>query len=224
MSAETVNFTGVDKIDQGSIWNFTFRLKDNTQIITKGAGVSSGTWAASWGVSGFVNETALINFDAVGATVQTAFEGLPSVGPGNVTGTGAAGGPWSVLFSPDLIAQSNNPLIQISKNNLVGGSIAVSRKAWDLTGYTAKMDIRPAAGSGTLYQTLSTANAKITLGWIDGSSPDPTNGVVHLSLTDTDTGALSFTTAVYDLELTNTLGTVIRIAQGSVELSPQVTA
>lgn len=50
-------------------------------------------------------QTADIAFDAAASVVQTALEGLSTIGAGNVVVTGAAGGPYTVAFQGTLAGQ-----------------------------------------------------------------------------------------------------------------------
>lgn len=63
----------------------------------------------------------------------------------------------------------------------------------DLSGCTARLHIRPKAGSLTLYHDATTENGGITLGG--------TAGTVDLLITDEDTALLTFKSGVYDLEI-----------------------
>lgn len=85
----------------------------------------------------------------------------------------------------------------------------------DLTGYTARMQIRQKVHSTTSYVDATTANGKLA---IDGS-----NGKITLTLTDTETSAFEWTAGVYDLEIEATDGTVSRVIQGAVTVSQEVT-
>ena len=85
----------------------------------------------------------------------------------------------------------------------------------DLTSYTAKMQIRPNCGDGTLTLELSTVNGRISLGGTAGS--------IGLSISNSDTEALNFVQEVYDIELTDGGGTVTRLVSGKVYLSKEVT-
>ena len=87
----------------------------------------------------------------------------------------------------------------------------------NLTGYTAKMQIRSKPESKAVILELSTSNGRITLN--SGSQ----NGAIRLFISATDTGLLSVCDkAVYDLELYNGAVTT-RILQGNVIISPEVT-
>lgn len=85
----------------------------------------------------------------------------------------------------------------------------------DVTGFTARMHIRPAVDSVTVLVTLNTEVSGITLGG--------TAGTVSLYLSDEDTAAFTWTSGVYDLELVSPLGEVFRLVGGTVTVSPEVT-
>lgn len=86
----------------------------------------------------------------------------------------------------------------------------------NLTGYSARMHIRPTAGSNTLTLALTTgADGRITLG---GSA-----GTITLSISATDTAAINAGRYVYDLELVSAGGIVTRLLQGIVTVSANVT-
>lgn len=90
--------------------------------------------------------------------------------------------------------------------------------AVDITGYTARMQIRQTLTSTGFLVELTTENGGITL-------TDPTNGVFQLLITAVATAALDFTTAVYDLELIDTgdTGEVTALLEGVMTLSKEVT-
>ena len=87
--------------------------------------------------------------------------------------------------------------------------------AIDLTGYTARMQIRLKRTSTAFLHELTTEGVGITLGGVAGT--------IALLISATDTTAFTFTTAVYDLELITAGGIVTRLLQGSVTLSTEAT-
>jgi hypothetical protein len=87
--------------------------------------------------------------------------------------------------------------------------------AMDLTGYKARMQVRPELASDEVLIELTTENGRITI--------TPSIGELMLKLTPAETTALSFSKAVYDLELESLNGDVTRLLQGNVSLSRQVT-
>ena len=85
----------------------------------------------------------------------------------------------------------------------------------DLTGYTAKMQVRQSPQSGTVLLELSTSNGRITLG---GAA-----GTITLVLTAATTAAIAWRRGVYDIELTSGDGTVTRLLEGEIQVSKEVT-
>jgi hypothetical protein len=84
------------------------------------------------------------------------------------------------------------------------------KKPINLTGFGARMQIRDAVGA--LIADLSTANNKITLGGITGTS--------DLLLTLAETSAMQNIPMFYDIKLINPDLTEDRILQGKLTLSP----
>lgn len=87
----------------------------------------------------------------------------------------------------------------------------------DLTGYTARLQMRADLDAPVALFTLTTENGGITLG---GAA-----GTIDLYLSHTATAAITWDSAVYDLELINTAGNgdVTRRVEGSVTVSREVT-
>lgn len=86
--------------------------------------------------------------------------------------------------------------------------------AVDLTGRTARMQIRDRVAATDTLIELTTENGRIALG---GAA-----GTITLTITAADTAALDFRSGVYDLEIVN--GAVVdRILEGEVELNKEVT-
>lgn len=87
-----------------------------------------------------------------------------------------------------------------------------NRRPVPLVGYTARMQIRPTVASTEVIYELTSANGRIVL-----TSP----GVIELNISDADTSTLK--AGVYDLELVSPTGQVIRLIEGKVTVSPEVT-
>lgn len=85
----------------------------------------------------------------------------------------------------------------------------------DLTGCTARMQIREEIESAEVLVSLTTANGGITLG---GAA-----GTVVLRIEATATAAFQWTAGVFDLEIEFADGTVRRLLAGTVSVSPEVT-
>ena len=85
----------------------------------------------------------------------------------------------------------------------------------DLSGCTARMQARARVSDTAVLLDLTTLNGGIVLG---GAA-----GTVQIILTDEQTAAIGWTGAVYDLEIEFPIGTVTRLLQGSISVSPEVT-
>lgn len=88
--------------------------------------------------------------------------------------------------------------------------------AIDLTGSTARMQIRQAITDTTPLIELTAANSRATI-------TDAANGEITLLIADEDTAELDFVKGVYDLEVEYSDGTVDRVLRGKVRLSKEVT-
>jgi hypothetical protein len=87
----------------------------------------------------------------------------------------------------------------------------------DLTGYTARMQVRKSVKSNDILLALTTENGGITIG---GSA-----GTINIKAIAEHTALLTIKSGVYDLELIPPSGEddVFRLLQGSVTVSPEVT-
>ena len=84
-----------------------------------------------------------------------------------------------------------------------------------LTDCTARMQIRPNINSSDVLLALTDG---------DGTTVDEAGGFIDLYISDDDTAALTFRRGVYDLEIENSsTGDVMRLLQGGVAVSPNVT-
>jgi hypothetical protein len=87
--------------------------------------------------------------------------------------------------------------------------------AVNLTGYTARMQVRATLEAASTLVELTTANGRIALG---GAA-----GTITLTISATDTAALTSGRGVYDLELVSGSGIVTRLLQGVATISRNVT-
>ena len=85
----------------------------------------------------------------------------------------------------------------------------------DLTGYTARLQIRQYSFSPTPAITATTENGKITI--------VPISGTIVVRISNTETTTLNFRRGLYDLEIVDSLGEVTRLLQGTVINSVEVT-
>ena len=89
--------------------------------------------------------------------------------------------------------------------------------AVDLTNYTVRMQVRPSAGSGTLY-----FEANATNGYMFVVTPE--TGTFAISIPAAVSSAWTWRRGVYDIEMTNTASSVVtRLLQGTITVSTDVT-
>lgn len=85
----------------------------------------------------------------------------------------------------------------------------------DLTGYTARMQIREKIDSTTVLDELTSENSGIVI--------DTVNYGIIISISALDTAAYTFNTAVYSLEMVSATGVVTTIAVGTLTLVKEIT-
>lgn len=94
------------------------------------------------------------------------------------------------------------------------GGILEYNQPVDLTGYTARMQIRPKLESSTIIHELTTENSGITI--------DNTNKTIGLNIAATTTDDFDFVSAVYSLEMVKP-NLVVPFLTGTVGLVKEVT-
>lgn len=85
----------------------------------------------------------------------------------------------------------------------------------NLSGYTARMQVRQTVGSSTILLDLTTLNGRIIITALTGQ--------IRLLVAATDTAAITWQRGKYDLELVSSTGVVTRLLYGEVEVSKEVT-
>lgn len=85
----------------------------------------------------------------------------------------------------------------------------------DLTGFTARAQVRKTYSTADYLISLTTEDSGITLG---GAA-----GTVVLHFTPAKTTPVTAKSGVYDVELVSSDGTVTRLVQGAVDFSPEAT-
>lgn len=88
--------------------------------------------------------------------------------------------------------------------------------AVNLTGCTARMQIRKSVNDTTVLDTLTTENGKLEI-------HEPLNGKFKIIIPAEVSTAYTFTSSVYDLEIIFTDNTVTRIIEGCLTAAPEVT-
>ena len=86
----------------------------------------------------------------------------------------------------------------------------------NLTGCTARMQIRKAVNDTAVLDTLTTENGKLVI-------HEPLDGKFKIVIPADVSTAYTFTSSVYDLEIIFTDGTVTRVIEGCLTAAPEVT-
>lgn len=107
-----------------------------------------------------------------------------------------------------------NNINAIGYSNYTEGGTVEYYEPVDLTGVTARMQIREKLDSDTVILELTTENSGIII--------DQVNKTITIHITAVQTAALTFSTAVYGLELVKS-GDVIPFITGSISLIREVT-
>lgn len=95
-----------------------------------------------------------------------------------------------------------------------GGTLEYNEPV-DLSGFTARMQIREKIDSATTLLELTTVNNRIII--------NNTDKTITLTIDAITTAGLTFTTAVYSLELVSSGGVVTPFASGTITLVKEVT-
>ena len=99
----------------------------------------------------------------------------------------------------------------------------------DLTGYQARMQLRPGPGSPDLYLTLSSSLGEDGTGLNMSGSGElnpPTSGTIGIYISAATSSLLGFDLASYDLEISSGSGNnsvVTRLLEGKIKLSKEIT-
>lgn len=91
-----------------------------------------------------------------------------------------------------------------------------SRLPMNLTGYTARLTVRPYAASEEAILELTSTGNDITF-------PSPTAGLLKITIAAATTADLTPQVGEYDLELQSPSGVVIRLLRGTFTITPEVT-
>ncbi len=91
-------------------------------------------------------------------------------------------------------------------------TVQENSQALNLTGYSARMQMRSTHDSSTIALTFTAAIAN-----------PASNGKINLGATATATAAVEEGIYVYDLEIESSAGTVTRILEGTITVTPEVT-
>lgn len=109
----------LSNIDPGDVYVSGATTNEKQQIAI-GGGATGGTFRARFNGSTYADSGAFPRM-ASSQTMKNLLQALPSIGSGNCSVVGPAGGPWVVEFTGGLSGQ-DQPLIEIETVNLTGGT------------------------------------------------------------------------------------------------------
>lgn len=116
-------------------------------------------------------------------------------------------------FKENLVIEQGATFDKVWKWTVGSGA---HKTAVDLTGCTARMQIREDVGSLNILHEMTTENGGLALGGVAGT--------VSLYISDVNTAGFQFIKGVYDIEIVQVpLSRVRRLVQGTVKISPNVT-
>lgn len=120
-----------------------------------------------------------------------------------------------------IVTDTSNDTITINQINSIGyseytsGGVVEYNQPVDISTHTARMQIRSKLKSDTILYNLTSSNNEIIL--------DPINSTITIVLQDEVTETFDFSSAVYDLELINNIGEVIKLIGGIIIVEKEVT-
>ena len=115
---------------------------------------SGGTFTLTFNDGGTARTTAGIPFDASPAQLESALEDLTNVSSGDVSVSGAAGGPWQVEFVGGL-ADTDFSLLAVDGSGLTGSPVVTEQVAHVAGGNEVQtVSLLPAAGGGEFTLTF----------------------------------------------------------------------
>ncbi len=113
---------------------------------------------------------------------------------------------------PYAVTERNGVIVNVATGRLAPSSDYI---AINLTGWTARMQARRKIDDPDALFTLTTENGGIVLGGIGGT--------VDIVMDAVETSGFDWKNGVWDLELVAPGGSVTRLAEGSISVSPEVT-
>lgn len=116
------------------------------------------------------------------------------------------------------VVDVNTLALDFDSGSLTGyqsGGVLTYYPPINLTGYTARMQIRTAAGAPAVLLELNSTTGGIVI--------TAATGTIERRIEAAATAALVFSQGLYDLSLTDASGFTTRLAEGAVSVAPEVT-
>lgn len=186
------------KVIQGSTFNQVLRWEGSTKV--------------------YKNITSITNSAPV--VVNSAAHGIPVGWRARITNVGGmkeincSTNQYYIISSTTTNSVTINSVNSLGYTAYTSGGVLEYNEPIDLSGYTARMQIRSKLDDTTVIKELTTENGGIVL--------DNTYKTITITISATDTSAFTFSSAVYSLELVNS-GVVTQFVSGTVSLTKEVT-
>lgn len=107
-------------------------------------------------------------------------------------------------------------LISLEQPDLAADPTGATFEEYDLSGHTARMQIRRTVESTSTMLSLTTENGGIVI------NPGTPDNEIEIVISAANTATLT-TDGVYDLEIINNGGAVSKVIRGTITLIPEVT-
>jgi len=106
--------------------------------------------------------------------------------------------------------------IEIEEPDLIADPTGETFVPYDLTGFTARMQVRRTIDSSNFLLSLTTENGTLEI------NPSGSTNVIAINVSASVTASLN-TSGIYDIEIQNEQGEVSRVLQGNFTVIPEVT-
>jgi hypothetical protein len=151
--------------------------------------------------------------------VVATSHGIPVGWRAKITGAGGMkqinSEEYRVVTEADANTLTFNNINALSYDTYTGGGVLEYNQPVNLSGFTARMQIRSKLDDPVVIKELTTANGGVVI--------NNTVKTIELYLSATDTAAFSFQNAVYSLELVSSGGEVTQLIAGTLTLVREVT-
>lgn len=186
------------KVYQGSTFQETLRWESSTKVYKPISGIIK---------SAPLVVTAIAHGAPVGWRVKfTNIAGMTDLNSADTYHT------VSAVTSDDITINAVNAL---GYKDYISGGVVEYNLPIDLTGFTARMQIRAKLDSTDILHELTTENSGISI--------NNTTKTIELNISATDTTLFTFSSAVYSIELISSGGVVTPFAGGTISLIKEVT-
>jgi hypothetical protein len=108
-------------------------------------------------------------------------------------------------------------ILEIQQPDLATDPTGQTFEDFDLTGYTARMQVRRTIDSASALVTLTTENLGLEI-----NPTEDTINMIKMSMAASVTASIT-SSGVYDLEIVDTTGFVSKVVKGVFTLVPEVT-